>query len=147
MPSQVTDYGCGALLAILLAQAAAPAEFFVALCAAEPGPGTDGTALADVEPDPAAGYARVPIATGATTWSDPIGDAYATSLVGVDFGVPADDWGPTGYYALCTAATGGEVYCYGEFDVPSIITATYRAVIPAGALRLQVASADATIVS
>lgn len=146
MPSRVTDYGCGAFLAIWLGQQEAPEQLWVALCTGEPGTGVDGTILADVEPSGAAGYARQSIATGAA-WSDPAGDNYATNLVPVSFGIPEADWGLVDHYALCTAASAGQVYCYGEFDVPAVITATFTAAIPAGALRLQAASLDATIVT
>ena len=118
----------------------------MALASDEPGTGIDGDILADLEPAVAAGYGRVSIATGTGAWSDPTDAAFSTTVVPVSFGVPSADWGQISYYALCTAETSGEVYCYGEFDVPAVITATFEAVIPAGALSLQAASLDTTIV-
>ena len=149
MSSQVTDWGRGQLLAVWLNQAPAPAEFFVALCAGEPGTGIDGTSLAGLEPSGlgvGSGYARARVPAGAA-WSDPAGQGTSATLVPLDFGVPIQDWGTIAYYALCTALVGGNVWCYGEFDVPGHGLPTFDVTIPAGALVLQVASLDATIVA
>lgn len=147
MSSQVTDWGAGALLAVLLAQASAPSQFWVALAGSEPGTAADGDSLADLEPPGAAGYARQSIATGGTAWSDPTDTGYATNLTAIDFGVPTADWGALTHYVLCTAETGGQIWCYGEFDVPAHGSATWNISLPAGALRLQAGSADATVVA
>lgn len=116
MSSSLTNWGANQFLAISFGLASQPTEFYLALCADEPGPDADGDSIALLEPDPAAGYARVSINADNTVWDNTDEGNYLTNLVEVDFPQPTDDWGSINYLALCDSLTSGEVYLYGEFD-------------------------------
>lgn len=134
MASAMTDWGCAQFLAISLGLVSAPSVFWAAVTTDEPGTDTDGTAIQALEPSTSLGYARVSVDTGSPTWTDPTGTQYSTNTVAVDFGLPTGEWGSINHFALCDDDTVGNVYLYGEFDVPAEVNSTFNFAIPAGGL-------------
>jgi hypothetical protein len=65
----------------------------------------------------------------------------------VDFGVPNVDWGVINHFALCSAVTGGDVYAYGEFNVPVFVSSTYEVAIPIGGLTVALYNIEPSIVN
>lgn len=142
MPSGVSDYGSQTWLAALFGLIPVPGEYFIALCSDEPGTAMDGAILASLEPtDPA--YARQPYYPGLASWA-PNGP-YLANLRPVTYPTPALDWGYLTHFALCTAATAGQVFAWGALLNPQYINATIGILIPAGALVLGLHSLDNTI--
>lgn len=129
MASGVTDFGATAWLAALFGVDPDITGYYVALCTDEPGTDSDGTALADIEPVDVA-YSREAYGTGGANWGT--NGPYITTLLDIDFGIPTVDWGQISHFALCTAATAGDVYAFGEFLSPQQVTADFDFVIPAG---------------
>jgi len=142
LPSGVTDYGANAWLGVALAVTDPIDGYYIALCTVEPGIDFDGDILADVEPADGA-YARQLYASGPTNWGTD--GSYGTNLLEIDFGVPTVDWGFLPYYALCTAATSGDLYSFGEFLSPEYVQAGAPVVIPAGGIVLGLASVQDSI--
>lgn len=146
MPSNVTDWGAAEYLSVLHGLVAIPAGYWLALCTDEPGTGIDGVVLADIEPtDPL--YSRKLVPTGIAYWSDPSVDHNVANLQAVDFGVPGIDWGVINHYALCSSETGGEVYSYGEFNVPVYVSSTYEVSVPIGGITVALYNLEPSIVS
>lgn len=143
MAGGVTTFGADAWLQALFAITSRPTTYYVALTTTEPGIDDDGDTIELLEPSGAAGYARVSYGTGGSNWDSD--GQYLFTLNDIDFGVPDDDWGQLPYYALCTAATSGEVYAWGVFDNPVFAPAGYGVSITAGGLVLSLASLDAVI--
>lgn len=142
MASAITDFGAAYWLQILFNLQPIPATLWVALVEGEPGTATDGDIIGDSEPaDPA--YARVAVATGNATWGTNGG--YLTNLGDVDFGVADADWGTPDHYALCTSASGGDVFAYGELANPQLIAADDAVTLPAGGIVLALVNSDAPI--
>lgn len=134
MASAVTDWGSARFLAIVMGINAQPANVFAALCTDEPGTDIDGTGLANLEPDPLLGYARVQIPTGGSNWLDPDGSNYTANVNDVSFPTPTDVWPTITHFALCSASTAGDVFLYGEFDIPITPDPTNPMVLVAGSI-------------
>lgn len=147
MPSAVTDWGTSEFLSICLGLISPPARFYVALTSDEPGTDIDGDAIADMEPDPAANYNRIPIPLSASYWSSPDGAGFSTNLNPVVFDNPTTDWGVLNHFALCNQNTSGEVFLYGEFDIAQQIGIGQPLVIPAGGLIVGFGSLSPSIVA
>lgn len=147
MPSAFTSWGQGQFLNICLNLASPPASFWLALCTDEPGIDADGTTIADLEPDSAAGYARVEIPVDSANWTNALGTTYATNIFDITFPTPTDIWGVINHFALCSLDTAGEVYIYGEFDVSSEVDTTAPFLIPAGGIVIVFSSVLPSIVA
>lgn len=147
MASSMTDWGVGEFLNICLGLDTAPANMYVALASDDPGTQIDGDELNDLEPDPLLGYSRVALPMGPSNWTDPSGTQYSTNINAVEFGIPGGAWGVMSHFALCSALTSGEVYLYGEFDVPADLNGTYDFSIPAGGIVIAFGSFQPSIVS
>lgn len=143
MTSGISDYGAGAWLASLFGVTDPIEGYWVALASDDPGSDGDGDTLADLEPPPGVGYARLFIAAGPANWS--ANDSYLTNLVEVDFPLPWDDWGPISHYVLCDSATSGDVYGWGALTNPQQVTAGYSVSIPVGGLVVSLASLENSI--
>jgi len=135
MSANLTDYGANAFGDHLSGVATLPSTFYVALCSTQPDVGVDGTTLDALEPA-GASYARVALArNGATSWqAADLG--VITTLVDVNFAVAAEDWGTITHYALCTAASAGYVYGYGQFTYEQRIMTGDQMLLPAGGISL-----------
>ena len=57
-----------------------------------------------------------------------------SNKIGIDFGVPDVDWGYTPYFAICDAATEGNVYGFGQFTNPQSLGDQYLVRLPVGAV-------------
>lgn len=151
MANQITQWGATQWVGMLFGEVDVPDSYFVALCSRQPGTGIDGTQLALLEPPVTAAsltYARKELTIGNTDWalSDP-GGGYVSNRVIVNFGLPDTNWGFTPYYALCDAATDGNIYAYGEFANAAALGTSYAVQIPIGALVFSAVSAQPSIVT
>jgi len=144
MPTSITDYGADLVANIITGNATMPATLYVALCAGVPDTGFDGTVLDTIEPQDAS-YGRQSISMASSAW-DVSSAGVCTSLVAVNYSVPAADWGIITHWALCTAATNGEVFGYGEFDVARRVIAGAAFSIPIGGLAIGVGGPENPVV-
>jgi hypothetical protein len=147
MSSALTDWGAQQFLSWILNITSTPADFWVALCLDEPGTLADGTSIVVMEPDPVAGYLRQPVSLGPSSWTAPDGVNYSTNVLDIDFGVPLDSWGAITHFALCSDATEGDVYLYGEFDLPAEVDSSVQFIIPVGSLIIALESYNPAIVT
>jgi hypothetical protein len=138
----ISDYGASAFLSALFAITGQISGYYIALCTDEPGPGFDGLILEELEPI-GTDYARQHYPSNDTNWA--VNGNYLASLAEISFGTPAVDWGLLTHYALCTAATAGDIYAWGEFLNPSFVSAGFEFVIPPGGLVLSLATQDDAI--
>lgn len=134
MASAMTDWGTGQFLGMCMGIITPPSNFYAALCSAEPGEDIDGTALIDFEPDTSLNYSRVTIPSGASYWSDPSDTNYSANINPIVFPTPTGTWGEMNHFALCSLATNGQVYLYGEFDSAPFLDSSTPFSIPAGGL-------------
>jgi hypothetical protein len=142
MASGIADFGASSWLSTLFGIEDPIAGYYLALCLDEPGPGFDGLILDDIEPA-GGGYARQFYASDDTHWA--VNGNYVTNLLEVGFGTPTLDWGRLTHFALCTAASSGDIYAWGEFLSPSFAAAGFELVLPPGGLVLSLASQDDSI--
>ena len=143
MPNAISDYGAATWSGILVGVGSLPASFYVALATSEPGIGWTGTQLSTVEPvDP--GYARQALGTGSGNWTLS-GNGYVSNAVLISFGTPTDTWGSITHFALTDAATGGNLWCFGEYASPPAVAPNFTAQIPAGGIVLALANLVASI--
>lgn len=136
--SAVASFGAETWLPALFGLIPVPTQYWIALAADEPGDQSDGDSLADLEPDPAAGYARQSYGIGTGNWA--ADGAFLSNAVQVDFGVPTDTWGPVSHFVLCDAAVSGDLYGWGELVTPLNILAGAPVLIPAGAMVVTMSS-------
>lgn len=142
MSSAVTDFGATYWLQTLFGVSPQPAGYWVALATDEPGTSANGDTLADLEPQ-ASDYNRIWVPSDATHWGT--NGLYLTNGATIDFGIAQADWGTPNYYALCTAATSGDVYAYGELANPQDVHADDSVALPAGGIVLALVTSDAPI--
>jgi hypothetical protein len=143
MSSQMAEYGSDFWTQVLFDLASVPANYYVSLSTGLPSEENDGTQLEDIEPTDAS-YARLAVVTGSSGW-DTNGAGLVTNLNQLVFPTPTIDWGRLEAYNLCTAATGGEVLCSGEFSEAPYVRATIPLVIPPGGLSFGLATQAQTI--
>lgn len=144
MASGITDYGANAIADHITGVASLPGGLFVALCTAQPDTGTDGTALAAIEPV-GGGYARQPLARTSAAWNAAV---LGMSLTNVDVAFPAAsaDWGQVSHYALCDSLTGGNVLAFGELAFYQFIQSGQQFTLPAGSISAAMSSPQSTVV-
>jgi hypothetical protein len=144
MPSGVSDYGSARWLSALFGVVDRPTEYFVALCSRAPGVAMDGDMLAGLEPaDPV--YARQRYPTGDGAWAS--NGPYLTNLNALIFPTPAVDWGYLTHFALCSAATSGQVFAWGEMFNPQFVTNRIGVLVPVGSLVLGLHALESSIVA
>ena len=107
-----------------------PDYVYVALATQQPSTEDDGSQL--YEPDDVA-YARVQISTGSGSWAVDNTNA-ATNVDPIVFPTPATTWGSIASFVLCTAATDGDIICWGEFETSTYISQGVALTIPAGGI-------------
>lgn len=142
MANVMTTYGANLWSQILFDLEAVPANYYVALCESLPDETIDGTELAGIEPS--GGYARLQVPTNSTYWGTN-DDGLVSNATLLTFGSPSNDWGRLEAYALCTAATAGEVICAGEFTQPLYVRLGVPARIAIGGIAFGVATQADTI--
>lgn len=151
MAISVADYGSAYWLGVLFGRNPVPSGYWVALLTGDADEGYDGTVLADVEPPVldelgvASGYVRVFVPVGASNWIDPEG-GYTANALEFTYPVPTTDWDTITGWALCTAATGGELYAFGEFDNPLYVATGNQLTVGAGGLTITMTGPTNTIV-
>lgn len=139
----ISEYGASQWAAIMFGLADPPAALYVALCTDEPGEGWDGTLLAAVEPDPAAGYARQAVALP-SGWAASDG-GFVTNASTIAFPTPTDDWGQITHWALADAATGGELWAAVPFSDSLAVPASSDVSLAVGALVIALGEALVSI--
>lgn len=150
MASILSDYGAENWVQQMLGVTSVPSGYYVALLCQEPGPGMDGTVLADFEPDTGCGYARQAISSGATAWVE--NGPYVTNINPITFGVTTTGYTVGGalvvftHWALCTAATAGDYYAAGQLGNPQQFLAGADISLPAGILTVALKSPEQTVV-
>ena len=90
----------------LYANYATSADMYLALCYSSPSPTDDGSSLLEVS---GTGYSRVTLTSA--NWS-----AAASGVCTYNASHtlnPGSDWGVISYYAVCDAATGGNLIAFG----------------------------------
>lgn len=144
MPTSITDYGADTLASAIAGLGSMPASYWVALCTQAPDTGYDGVVLATIEPS-GGSYARQQVLADSTHWA--LQDTGVVStLLELAFPVASADWGIITHWALCTAATNGEVFGYGEFDVARRVVSGASFSIPAGGITVGVAGPENPVV-
>jgi hypothetical protein len=146
MPSAISDWGASEWMSVLMGVVAPPSTYYIALASREPGTGIDGAMLAPLEPSGGSVYARQAIAADNTHWGLS-GSGYIANLVSIPFGTPDVDWGFISYFVICSAATGGHIYAYGEFAAPQAFNANYYVELPIGAVAIKGVSVVPSIVA
>lgn len=128
MAGRLTLWGAGEILRTFFGRTAEPpADYYLALIKDKaPTAYDDG----DVLDEPVeSGYARVRLENVAITWTDD-GELHVVSNADeIKFLTPVADWGSIGFWALCNAPEGGNVYFVGEMEEPVIIREGVRPLI------------------
>lgn len=82
-------------------------------------------------------YARASVANDLTQWPAASGTPTLKSNANtISFTTATTDWGTITQWAICDAATDGNVLYYGTFDVAKTILTGDTATLPAGALKI-----------
>jgi hypothetical protein len=142
MPSGVSDYGSRTWLSALFGIEPLPAQYFFALTSHQPGASMDGDILAAMEPTDGA-YQRQAYPIGVPLWAS--NGPYLTNTRPLAFPTPSKDWGYLTHFALCTAATSGQIFAWGEMFNPQYVSQSIAMLIPPGALVLGLHALDNTI--
>jgi hypothetical protein len=92
-----------------------PQEFYFALVHAETEPDPFMSGIELDEPLAEHGYARVRVDNTVDTWGSSL-ETVINNLTEIRFPVvTTEDWGPIGYWALCSSDVEGYVYLWGVF--------------------------------
>jgi hypothetical protein len=143
----ITDYGQSWASDVLTGLASVPATFYVALCTGMPDRSVDGTSLqAGVEVKTTGGtsYARAAVASGATKWVST--GAGTSNLDQITFPTPTAPWGIVSHFAICTAATGGQVLFATSLPLERFVDTGLIVIFEAGVITWMVKSPTETIV-
>lgn len=118
----LSQYGLNQMANALISQ-----TLYLALCPTLPDPSYTGSTLVEVT---GTGYSRM--ALSPANWTDTgIGvRTYNSSLLFT----AGSNWGSVGYYALCTASTGGNLIGYGSLGTVSIVSSGASLLIPASSI-------------
>ena len=109
-----------------------PDTLYLALCTADPG--ADGDTTSEIS-DPS--YVRQPISSWTAAQKHSSGSgSYVQNVLDVDFPASSIDWGRIYFGVLLDAATGGNAYYKGAFDVAEEILARGVFHLPAGEIRV-----------
>ena len=134
--AQVTLCGADEFARILFSQAAlSPNEYYLALVSTGNTPDAFVTGMDIVEPE-AASYVRVLIPNDQTNWQSSLPAVYSNALE-VRFPTATESWGGITYWALCSAATEGYVYLWGEFVNQFAVGEGDTVIIDAESLQLE----------
>lgn len=117
-----------------------PANLYIALyttgTTSESGTGTNAGA-AEVA---GGSYARVAVTNNATNWPAAAvasnGKTMKSNANSITFPTASADWGWITQWAIVDAATGGNIYYYGTFDVAKQILFGDTATLPPGAIKI-----------
>jgi hypothetical protein len=130
----LTDYGRSHIARVLTGQETTPATLYLALCTTSVVQADDGSTI--IEPT-AVDYARQSIPMDGWNWSTPAyGEAFSYYTYEVVY-YPSDMWGSIVGFALCDAATLGNIIHYGGIPDPLTMVAGATITVPAYALYIQ----------
>jgi hypothetical protein len=107
-----------------------PEFYYLAVVLGMPDSDLDASQL--LEPDDGT-YSRVQLPTGSGDWAVDNTNA-VTNISAIEFGESAVVWGNIAGFVLCTAATDGDIICWGEFEVSTFIGAGVPLIIPEGSI-------------
>lgn len=118
--SQISDYLEAELLKHIFRTGSftKPSTIYIALCLAAPTDASTGSTISE----PSGGsYARVQVGPSDATWSA-VGIAGTTdNVAAITFPAATANWGLVTHYAICDAATAGNVLIYGTLATPQVI--------------------------
>lgn len=143
MASQMAEYGSDLWTQIIFALEEVPNYYYVSLSTGLPSEENDGTQLDDVEPVDGS-YHRLQVVTGPSGWVAN-GAGLVTNVNELVFPTPSIDWERLEAYNLCTALTGGQVLCSGEFSEAPYVRAGIPLVIAPGGLSFGLVTQAQTI--
>ena len=143
MASYVTDYGQDYFAGMIFGNNAKPTSYWVALCTQVPSRSTDGTTL--LEPT-GSNYVRVQVTNNGSVFGAPAGGVIS-NIAAINFPVVATaDWPVLYAYALCDAATLGNVYLFGTLRVPRAAPIGHQVSFDIGLITFSINSVSQTIV-
>lgn len=137
MAISVSSYASDLILEVILGRASFPTTAYVALCITQVDPSWSGTDLAFYEPDDPS-YERQPI--NLDTGMEDVDEGASTNLDDLVWDTPTTEWGRIGYFALCTAATAGQVLFPGELSQSFNVSPGAEVRMQAGSIILGVGS-------
>lgn len=146
MPSNVSDYGADYIAGAFFGQQfALPTTYYLAMLTVIPDPANSGSQL--TEPSTSNGYARLSITNTTAVWGTVAGGVVANTAT-LSFGVATtNDWGSIVGYALCDAATAGNVYLYGVLETPRYVAVGQTARFDPGLLTFSVTGVRQSILA
>lgn len=127
MAGSASDYLENLLLNQIVGKSPSESRY-IALLTAAPDDADTGSTI--VEPV-AMNYAR--ITTTAASWNTASGGSVSNAAI-LTSNVASGDWGEITHWAVCTAATAGEVLVWGEVTVPKTVLTEDSFSFGAGAL-------------
>jgi len=113
----------------------APANYYLSLCVDAPDASMTGTTLSTAEPTDGSFYRPM---FPDWNWSTLV-NGVSTYDTQINL-VPTNDWGLVSYFAICDAATAGNVIWFGSLTSAFYVYAngSYTNYVPAGYIRLTV---------
>lgn len=145
MGAVVTEFGAADILGVYVGVATAPVGLYLALLNEMPDETVNGTSLTQVEVAAGIGYSRYSIGLGVGNWAlygESVGNANELTL-----GPSTGDWGIVRGWALCTAATDGDVIIANLFPEPYRVLGGRSYVIEEGSITWSATSPVETIVA
>lgn len=129
----ITNYGASLASNVLLGKAiSSPSTLYIALATASPNATSTGLSLNE----PSGGsYARASVVNNAASWTF---DGYNTmsNTSAINFPTATSFWGRIGYWALCDAASAGNVIAYGTLNPVAVVSSGDTVIIAANSLSL-----------
>lgn len=97
----------------------------------------DGTGI--IEPSASSGYARVPIVSNSTNWSQGV-DGTVTNAKEIKMNEITIDSGTAPTYFLCESLTSTNAEIWGDFDTPRVLQSHTELYIPVGEAKFTAAN-------
>lgn len=97
---------------------AIPATFYIALCTAAPTAASTGSTISEPSGN---GYARVSITNNQTNWGQLTAGIISNALDFTGFAASGGNWAQTTHWALCSAATLGDMWLFGALGVAKTV--------------------------
>jgi len=131
----ITNYGASMIVKSVIGKSvSSPATLYIALMTA--GANTTSTGVSLNEPT-GGSYARIGVSNASTEWTfDGYNLMYNTN--DVTFATATGYWGRIGYWAVCDAATAGNVIAFGTLNPVANIVSGDRTKLLAGSISFSV---------
>lgn len=144
MASDVGYYGANFIADLLFGGSnPIPISYFLALCTAEPNPTLNGSQIQ--EPPSAAAYTRISVPNDKTHFGT-AGGGVVANITTLAWPIATADWGIVSSYALLDAATGGNMYLYGTFQLPRLVANGHLARFDPGLITFSVSGVQQTLI-